>query len=296
MVKVLVGAVAVIVLLAVVAWAVRRRGNDEAHSVDGYRHTLDTLQGIRSRSGTSSVRVLGSARDAVVDDGPPSPASETSGPDLVFEDRRSLDPLPSAPTRSSRRTQERAISAMNRRPRRLVGPVLVAVVLVGLVAAVVAVGAHDNKHRTTTSTTRSSSRTTATSVAHHSSSTTTPGKETGVHKKASRAASTTTAPPSFVAVTSTATTATYTPPAGTYLVTFTTTTGACWITVRSAGGTSLLSQTLPAGQSRSVTTNGKATIVLGAPTAVHLTIDHEPLVLPTGFQTPFSITLVPASA
>jgi len=60
--------VVVLVVAAGVAWLVRRNGGDDTHSVDGYRNTLDTLQGIRSRT-PSSVRILGqTAETAEVED------------------------------------------------------------------------------------------------------------------------------------------------------------------------------------------------------------------------------------
>jgi len=44
---------AVAILLLVVVWAVRRRSDDEVHSVEGYRHALTTLEEVRTRTGGS---------------------------------------------------------------------------------------------------------------------------------------------------------------------------------------------------------------------------------------------------
>ena len=57
---------------------------------------------------------------------------------------------------------------------------------------------------------------------------------------------------------------------------------------RSSAGSTLLSGTLAAGETKSVTASGKTSIILGAPSAVHVTIDHQPVVLPAGYQTPFT--------
>ncbi len=78
------------------------------------------------------------------------------------------------------------------------------------------------------------------------------------------------------------------------MLTLAATTGSCWLTVTSSTGTVLLSQTLTAGEVKQVTNAGTTTIVVGAPTVVRVTIDHRPVVLPAGYQTPFTITLAPA--
>jgi hypothetical protein len=310
----------VVVLVAVAAWAVYRRGTDETHSVEGYRQTLDTLQGIRSRSPSGSVRVLGDPTGADDRAGAPAaggfgvgkpsgspPATEPSA--LVFEDPSLAGGGGSLQSRANRRTQDRAMSAMNHRPHRLGAPILVAVVVLAVLVAVVVVGARTKppNHKTTVTTTthpagRSTTRTTgapAGSGRGGSNTTVTTGSGTGDKSSKSdgrkTAVSTTTVPLSFTAVTSTATTATYTPPTASYTVTFTTTTGDCWVNVSSATGSTLLSQTFTPGESKSMTATGKTTVILGAPSAVSITLDHEPVVLPTGYQTPFTITLLPAA-
>src|SRR5580704_13662203 len=98
--------VVVLALVVGVAWLVRRRGGDEAHSVEGYRSTLETLGGMRAQSG--SVRVLGKSEETGDPSRPP-----TRDRDLVFE-----DPPPPIPA-LGQRGQDRAMSAMNHRPRRL---------------------------------------------------------------------------------------------------------------------------------------------------------------------------------
>ncbi len=303
--------VVVVALVAVAAWAVRRRGGDEVHSVDHYRHTLDTLQDIRTRSDASTVRVLGGsddtgqlppvggrtrAADGVEAVSPAATSPRDPGQRLFFDDQGAHGAGHASPARASRRTQDRAITAMNHRPRRLGLPVLVGLVVVGLVAAVVAIGAHD-KHPPSTATT-----TTTAGHRGNASVTTTTGRpgsrrRTTTASTGARSTTTTTATPrTYTPVTSTATTATYTPVDPTYSVTFTTTTGACWLTVRSASGSTLLSQTLAAGQTMTVSASGKTSIIIGAPSVVDVTVDRVPVVLPDGFQTPFYMTLVPATS
>lgn len=133
-----------------------------------------------------------------------------------------------------------------------------------------------NQVATTTSTTTTSTTTTTTPT---STTTTT----------------TTTLPPRFAPVTATATTATYRPPASSYTLTLVTTTGGCWVTVSTAGGQAVLTQTIPPGQSRSLSLTGTVTVIIGAPTVLVVNIDHEAVTLPTGFQTPFTMTLAPAA-
>lgn len=319
--KIVAAAAAAIVVIAVVTWLVRRRSSDEVHSVDGYRHTLDTLQGIRARSGSGTVRVLGGTAPGGApapggDGGVPgagtrSPADDADGGSATGPDRPLLfdegEPAASATaaSRRSRRNQDRAISAMNHRPRHLGGPALVAVVVLALLALVLVLGAHSHRPTAQGTSRGAVSRTTTTSTARRSGpgSTTTTGAGSGT-RSGGRGASTstpkstttttTTLPQTYTAVTYTTTTATYTPPSGSYTLTLAATTGSCWLTVKSAGGAVLLSQTLTAGQAKPVTTSGQTTIVVGAPTVVRVTIDHRPVALPTGYQTPFTITLAPA--
>ncbi|MGH9093049.1 MAG: RodZ domain-containing protein [Acidimicrobiales bacterium] len=326
---IVVAAVAVLVVVALVSWAVRRRTVDEVHSVDGYRHTLDTLQDIRTRSGGSTVRVLGggatpgtaapgpetagtgsggTGRAGTTGDlerqgrpgGPPGGTPHVAGEagggrrsgrgGLVFDDQPPA-PHGGASQRGDHRGEDRAISAMNHRPRRLGAPILVGLVVLALLAVVVYIGARSPHHGTPPAGHGTGKGTTTTTAAgaggggHGHGTTTTSAPRT----------TTTTAPQTYTAVTSSATAASYTPPSGSYTVTLAATTGNCWVTVSSSSGSSLLSQTLTAGQSVPVTASGQTTIVVGAPSVVRVSIDHRPVVLPTGYQTPFTITLTPAS-
>lgn len=315
MVKIALGAAVVVVVVVLLTWLVRRRSSDEVHSVDGYRSTLDTLEGIRTRSGSGTVRVLGgppAPADASAPgevpaagtrgpaDGPEGEPARGSGRGPVVEDDASG---PNATSLRSQRSQDRAISAMNRRPRRLAGPVAVVVVVLALLAAVLVIGArsHHPKAQSSSHSHHDSATSTTTTRTGAGGTTTTSGSKNASGGKgattttAPKAPTSTTVPRTYTAATSTPTTATYTPPSGSYTLTVAATTGSCWVTVRSSSGTVLLSQTLAAGEVKQVANPGSATIVIGAPSALRVTIDHRPVVLPAGYQTPFTITLTPST-
>lgn len=282
MIDIVVAAAVALLLVVVVTWAVRRRGGDEEHSVEGYRHALDTLSGIRSRSATGSVRVLGQEGDAR----PEATGAEPPGP-AVFEDTGLHPSEPPPRPRTSRRRHDRAMSAMNRGPRRLGAPILAGVVVLAALAAVIVVGARSQHHPSTPARRTAGSSHPATTVGSRPKGQKAPTSTTTT--------TTTTLPPRFAPVTATATTATYRPPASSYTLTLVTTTGGCWVTVSTAGGQAVLTQTIPPGQSRSLSLTGTVTVIIGAPTVLVVNIDHEAVTLPTGFQTPFTMTLAPAA-
>ena len=231
---------------------------------------------------------------------------------MVFEDtsiRGSIGAPPAPP-----RVQARALSSMNHRPRRLGGPIAVAAVVLVLLVVVVLIGAHSDHpgHSTTTTapTTTPATPTTASPAGGHATTTTPAGGHAATTTPAGgHAAATTPAggkhgkptpttapalPTKFTPVTSTATTATYALPAASYTITFTTAGGECWINVATpGGGTTVYSETLAAGASHAVTATGQTTVTLGAPSVVSITVDHEPVVLPAGYQTPFTLTFQP---
>jgi hypothetical protein len=303
--------VAVVVLLAVlgiaVALVLRRRGGDEVHSVEGYRAALETLQEVRARSSAASgsVKVIGrgeegsvTASDGMAAVGPAGgqgPMADgrgagTGGSVVRFDDASDASgaggvELPTPSPRHSRR----ALSAMNHRPRRVGAPLLAAIiVVVAVIVMAVLIGARgrSSPHRSPTSTT--------VPVTHHNAA--------GSHnaKPPAHSATTTTAAPARYepqpsSVTGTA--ATYTPPASSYSFTVKAGSSACWVQITETGpGTTLYAQTLAAGQSESVNLTGTATVDLGSPDSVTMKLDHEPLVLPSGYQTPFTLTLQPAAA
>jgi hypothetical protein len=271
---ILVALVVVVVLVALAMRAYLRRGGDEANSVDDYRHTLHTLSDIRSKSATRTVRVIG-AEEAGPGDGEVGAAEAP-----VFEDAGLRAPLTTP--RTGR--HDRAMSAMNRRPRRMGAPVAVGVVVLAVLAGVVVVGARSRHHTPTHSADVPASTTAVTS--HHS---TPPANRT-------TSTTTTTVPTRFLPADASSLSATYRPPANVYSVTLAAGTSQCWVTVSSATGASLLSTTLSPGEKKTLSVTGGAKVVIGAPSALTVTLDHEPVVLPTGYGTPFTMTLQPATA
>ena len=194
------------------------------------------------------------------------------------------------------------MSAMNHRPRRLGAPILVAAVVIALLVVVVVIGARAQHHHPGATATTTAGHGKTTSTTGHTGTTTTAGHCTTTTAGHSRTTTTTapkattTVPTSFVAATSTPTSATYVPPAPSYTLTLTATTGACWVTVKSSTGSTVFSQTLASGQTQSVPLTGAGTIDLGAPSALTVTLDRKPVVLPNGYQTPFLMTFQPAGA
>jgi hypothetical protein len=295
-------AVAVLVILGLARWW---RGGDTSHSVDDYRHTLETLQSIGGRGGTS-VKVLGTPRSSDPSSTPsegtsvvvPAPGPEGSPRAMVFDDGPPAGGGP-AVTQRSLRTQRRALSAMNRGPRRVIGPVVVAVVVVVALGAVAWVGARSRDHHhpgssSTVAPPRSAGKrvtavtgTTGTRRGVHGRKTTTAGTATTT--------TTTTVPPRYTPIATTATTATYSLDAVAYSVTFATTTANCWIQVSGSSGATLFSQTLAAGQTKSLNVTGPVSVILGAPTSVAVAIGHVPVVLPPSYQVPFTLKFQPAA-
>ncbi len=280
MIGIVVAVVVALVLVALALRAVRRRGGGEAHSVEDYRHTMHTLSDIRARSTTRSVRVLGQQ------DEPPEsqevPVGQTSPP--VFEDAGQRAPV--SPSRDRRR-RDRAMSTMNHRPRRIAAPVVVAVIVLAALVAVVVVGARSQHHKPSSNAgVPTSSPTTVTTRRARP-----PTRQTTT----TTTTTTTTVPARFVTVAATSLTATYHPPAATYTVTLSTKTSDCWVTVSSSSGTSIFSETMVPGQTKSLSVTGEATVTIGAPSVLAVTLDHEPVVLPTGYGTPFTMTLQPAA-
>lgn len=331
---VVVGAVVVVLLAAGGVWALWSRSRSETHSVEGYRHTLEALDEVRTRAPSRAVRVLDRPLAADEDEEgtrtgvqaarnrpPGGPAGARTGPlKLGFDDETPAEPQPA---RSSARVQTKALHAMNHRPRRLGAPIAATVVVLAVLAAVIAVGARQQpgrpgrhrgaarsattqvivipsgaKGRGSTSTTRAG--TTGSGHGHGKGTTqssgTSKGKSSSTHSKGGRGvgATTSTLPTSFAAVSSTSTTATYAPPANAYSVTVAATNGECWITVSTPSRTGVFTTLLDEGVSHALTLTGPTTLIIGAPEAVTITLDHEPVVLPGGFATPFTITFRPS--
>lgn len=314
-VAVVAGLLLVAVLVGVAASMVRRRRSDDVHSVEGYRQTLHTLQGIRSRPPLADRRVGGNrpeyldyrGRPAPPDQGRPTARpdqgaqgeGEISGEeDASGEERHVAGPLigaaPPAARRHATSGRRRMVFGEADAPS---GPVPVGgtargrsmammdrpphrlglpIAVVLIVAAVVvAVVLVALRHHH--SPTASGSSTSSTTGRSHPTSTTT------------------TQPARYTAVTSTSAGATYTPAVSDYSLQVGAPTGACWVSISSSTGSTVFVGTLTTGSSKTFTMTGKSSIVIGAPSVVAVSIDRVPVVLPAGAQSPFTVTISPGA-
>ena len=292
----------VLVLVVVVAVAValvrRPRGGD-VHSVRSYNHALGTLEHLSERIGPPTVRPIarqvtpGGLTGRAVPPVPVRGTDEFPDPDapIVFDDARprdrprtgSGDGLPSARTD---RAQRMALDSMNHRRRGGAG-IAVAVLVVGVFAALALLGSH--KARTTSR----ASTTVVPAVA--------PGRSTPPTTKARPTPSTrptpTTLPTQLVATTSssTGTSATFTVPQGSFQITATGT-GPCWVQVDAAAtGKTVWAGERSAGTVQNIQVSGTTTVQFGTPTLT-LAVDTIPVVLPTPLRTPFTATFTPSAA
>jgi hypothetical protein len=263
---------ALVVVSFIALFALRRRGGDHLHSVDGYRRTLTTLEDVRSRSLTGgSVRILGSSGAAADAERPgrtldPPHAAGHAPPDY----RGTAVEPPARSARAGQRRRERAIAQMSRRPRRLGAPLAAAAVVIAAVTGLAVAGAHSrHPHAKTPPTTKPGSSTSSPHGQGHGHPTPT---------------TTTTFPATFVASATTSSTATYAVPNLGYTLNLTTTTGASWIEVTNSAGTTVVAQTLPAGQHKSIPLTGDARLVLGAPGFMQVKVNASAVVLPGGIS------------
>lgn len=219
---------------------------------------------------------------------------------LVFDDFRppptNREPYDAEAAPPPRR--DRAVARMNHRPRRFLVPVTAIVVALVAVGAVIVYavtskpsGAPSAGHATTTA----HSATTAPPAGTKAPST---GATRSGQSSRSRTPRTTptTAPLAAVPGTATASQASYSVPSGTYHVTLSVPTGACWVQVTSsATGAVLFTGTLQAGQSQVVPASGATSIDLGAPHSMAMSVNGAGVTFPTGYATPFTVNFQPAS-
>jgi hypothetical protein len=205
-----------------------------------------------------------------------------AGPDEIvkFDDVRPHD-APNVPGLEG--TLERAIAAMNRRPRRLLAPALAVLAVGVLVVVLIVTGSH-----------------TVAPPKHHAAAASPPAR-THSHTTVKHAATptSTTAAPQIVSAPQggNANGATYDVAAGTFTVGLSATSGACWVdATNSTTGASLFTGVLPAGQSQSVAATGPVTVDVGAPSDFAATVNGTAIALPAGLQTPFTIKFVPSVA
>ncbi len=287
---------AVVVLALAVALLTRRRSHDDVHSVEGYHRSLHTLEHINAHpgipaqegsaypesavrvGGTPSVRVTDRAWGAVPPVAPP-PVSDPDVP-VAFDD---TDHGAGAPPPRAVAHRDKAMSSMNRRPRRLAAPAMAVAAVLVLVIVLLVTGAHK----------------VAPPRHHHS-----PSTDSKVVAPASRPTTTTTtstAPAAAAAVSppqsATPSAATYEVSGGQFTLALSATSGACWVDATStASGSTLFTGTLQPGDRQTVAANGPVTLVVGAPTVLAASVDGTPVTLPPGFDTPFTMHFVTAAA
>jgi hypothetical protein len=302
-------ALIVAVLAAAVTLLSRRRIHDDEHSVEGYHRQLHTLEGINAHPAGS-----GREQGSEVDDKPayPETAFRVTGSStvrLTDADHRVVPPVSPPPlaslgepvkfddtTRSTTPStagtlgwgsDDRTMQAINRRPRRLAGPAVAVAAVIVLIVVLLLTGSHKvppahGGHGSDTAKTTPPTSGHATGAQHRS--------------KSHRTTPTTTTVPLMVssAQQPTANSASYDLADQTYSLLVTATTGPCWLDVSSTtGGTTLFTGVLNAGQQHIINATGSVTIVLGAPQLANVEVNGVPAVLPAGYQTPFTMHLVP---
>jgi hypothetical protein len=226
-------------------------------------------------------------------------AIEDPATPLVFDDAQPGGPgtLPAAqgtveiaPAVRLDRAQRHALESMNRRPRRITAvSIVVVVVVVFAVLAVVGSRRSNAHHHPSASAT--------TSTAHQAGKSTTSTSPTPGHgakvppgkKKAGTKAPPTTVPTQLVALSSTATSATYSVATATYTVTVSAS-GPCWVGATTvATGSTLWEGTLQAGQVQVIPASGVVTVQLGT-TAATIKVGKLPVILPSPLHSPFLAT------
>jgi hypothetical protein len=311
---------AIAVAGAVVARVTWRRPADERHSIQTHQQTLETLRAMADRrpTGVRERPAAPTPADAATparspkirpgtlpaspprpDVAPPPPvrpgsvrapgrvrAPAPATPNgnghhgLVFDDaappaRADAPPAISATALSrsmprSRRGHRRGLAPRSRRGGRML-PVMVAVVVLGAVVGVALALAP--AHHVPTAQHGTSHRPQAPSHAKHSHTTVT---------TAARMAPTS----------STANTAAYGAPSTPYTVALQAT-GLCWVeATETSTGAVVWTGTLTPGQSRSIPTTGSLLLRIGAANDIAVTLNGEPVVFPTGFQSPFDMSFV----
>ena len=303
--------VAVFVLVVAAAVALRRRSHDDEHSVRHYHRQLHTLGEMRAPDGAptegdqaarpvaggrfpvSAVRVSGSSTVRLTEAGhqavPPLPPPVPNSSELVTFDDAGPGPGPEPIPRSFMTgTEDRAMHAINHRPRRLGGQLAALASVAVLIAVLIVTGFHASApaHKT-----RGSTMTTAPSARGHA------GTEPPTRKGHGAATPATTPPLVSAPGDVSAHAATYQVASPTYALEVAATSGPCWVQVTdTATGAVPLSATLPAGQRDSVAATGSFTVVAGAPAAFAVAIDGTLVALPPGALAPFTLTFEPAQA
>jgi hypothetical protein len=314
------GIVVVAVLLALVALQLsRRRTHDDVHSVEGYHRKLHTLEEITvhpvdSGSGEgpalaeSALRV-GSSRTVRLTDGslpppPPVPPPLVADPDQPVRFDDAQGGLVLGAGIDSRTVNDghggglagrpdRAMSAMNRRPRRLGAPIAAVAAVAVLIVVLLLAGIHktpDKSHHHVTSATHKGTGSPGSGKSGSGKSGTGKSKGSATTTTSTTAAALVSQPQS-----ATAHSATYMVGASSYSVVLSAT-GACWLyATNTSTGAVLYTGELGAGQSETVQAPGPISVEVGAPEAFSATLNGQAVTLPVGFQAPFTMHFVPSA-
>jgi hypothetical protein len=279
---------AVVVTALAVTLLTRRVAHDDVHSVEGYHRSLHTLESInahptlsgggelsslgeKSAHPESAVRVAGTSTVRV---------TGTRDNPMTFDDAEE-PPAPPLPPPEPR-NRDKAMTSINRRPRRLAAPAMAVAGVLVLVVVLLLTGSHAVPPSRTHSP--------GTNSGHHGSTKPKPPKKKSV-------STTSTTPPPAVSSPQAATpeSATYDVADSTFTVGLTATSGACWVdATSSATGATLFSGTLAPGGQHSFSATGPVTVIVGAPSVLNATVDGVAVVLPPGFQTPFTMSFAAA--
>jgi hypothetical protein len=211
-------------------------------------------------------------------------APAVADPELKFDDAVPSPPM--APLRVGGH-RDKAMQSINHRPRRLAAPALAVACVIALVVVLVLTGSHTVNPR-----------------AHHGGSSgghvTSGHTSTGSGSRPHRPTTPTTPStlPLMVSAPQTSTTraATYNVSDANFTLALATTSGPCWVDVtNSTTGATLFAATLAPGQQHTVDATAPVTVVVGAPTVFVASVNGSAVVLPQGFQTPFTMSFVMAS-
>jgi hypothetical protein len=292
-----------LVAVGVVLW--RRRAGDEIHSIDSYRHALDTLQDMRGPAGTTTVRVLGEEEQSRlrqphpqaeirsgVSSRPPLPRPEppSVGPPpkahdgMVFRDgapsATEAAPVSIEPPGRGHGDPSWAMTRAQRPPhvqnrQFIVGGIAVIGILVLVLVGVVIGQSGPGSHKP--------SRTSLPPSGHR------------VHPKPKPApTTTTTVPKALDPQGATSTSATYLVPSGDYEVTVTATQGPCWTIATDGSGKQVFAGSVVQGAPQRIPGNGTVHIEIDAPANVSVSVGGAEVTFPQGYSSPLVLSFEPA--
>jgi hypothetical protein len=183
--------------------------------------------------------------------------------------------------------RDKAMQSINHRPRRLAAPALALLCVIVLIVVLVLTGSHTVNPRAHHG---------GSSGGHGKSGSTSPGSGLKTHRPTTSTTPSTL--PLMVSAPQTSTTraATYDVSDASFTLELATTSGPCWVDVtNSTTGATLFTATLAPGQQHTVDATAPVTVVVGAPTVFVASVSGSAVVLPQGFQTPFTMSFVTAA-